>query len=348
MKKTKLTLLLIISMFLQTRAQEFDGIFEGGIEDATTYLQAYTGPLMQSLSNGLGNGWYNTAKPHKLLGFDLTITVNVVNVSSSEREFIFDEDDYQNLELASGDPNLPTAVGGSSDTRIRAVAGRTISDGTNTIILEEAEEFDAPSGFNVEDLPIISGLPVPAVQLGIGLPKNTDLKLRYASDFGAFDDGNLAFYGVGVLHDVKQWIPGLRQVPFDFAGFVGYTFLDADYKIEEGSASGDYQADGEVEIGVYSFTIQGIVSKKLSIFTPYLGLGYTISGSDFDVNGDFIYREGGRELTFSDPVSLDFDGGSTYKINAGLRIKLAILTLHAEYVLQESDVFTVGVGFSVR
>ena len=95
-------------------------------------------------------------------------------------------------------------------------------------------------------------------------------------------------------------------------------------------------------------TLQGIISKTLPVITPYLGIGYNISGSSFDVNGDFTYRLDGQEITFTDPVSLDFSGGSSPRINAGLRLKLLILTIHAEYAIQKYNTLTLGVGLSIR
>ena len=35
-------------------------------------------------------------------------------------------------------------------------------------------------------------------------------------------------------------------------------------------------------------------------------------------------------------------------MTAGMRLKLAIFTLHADYTVQKYDVLTVGFGFSVR
>ena len=53
-------------------------------------------------------------------------------------------------------------------------------------------------------------------------------------------------------------------------------------------------------------------------------------------------------MTVSDPISLDFDSGSSPRINAGLRLKLLILTLHAEYAIQKYNTLTLGVGISIR
>ncbi|MEO9483754.1 MAG: DUF6588 family protein [Ekhidna sp.] len=353
MKKTttKILTLLLVGLFTishSAKSQEFDEIFKGGTADANRYLEAYTKSMMLSFNNGLGSGWYNTAATHKLLGFDLTATVNIANIPNDERQFDFNSRTWQNLQLQPGSSStLPTAVGGPTESRLFIPAGTEAIPGSG-ILYENDVVFDAPEGFDVEDLPVV-GFPVPAIQLGIGLPKNTELIIRYASDFGAAgDDGSFNIFGLGIKHDLKQWIPGLKLVPFDFSGFASFNRLSADYDILVNDP--EFQADGVAELKASSVTIQGIISKKIAILTPYVGIGYNIASSSLDVKGTFTYRDtnSGAEGVVTDPVALSFSGGSSPRINAGLRLKLLILTIHAEYAIQKYNTFTAGVGISIR
>ena len=43
--------------------------------------------MAESFGAGLNNGWYNTAKPHSLGGFDLTFTLNTVMIPNSCKNF---------------------------------------------------------------------------------------------------------------------------------------------------------------------------------------------------------------------------------------------------------------------
>ncbi|WP_425390612.1 DUF6588 family protein [Ekhidna sp.] len=335
----------MISMSHSASSQEFGEIFRSGAADANQYLGAYTKSMMLSFNNGLSSGWYNTAKPHKLLGFDITASVNVANIPDDDRFFDFNSRTWENLELASGSNILPTAVGGETSSVLRIPASTEVAPG---VTYENDVTFNAPPGFDVEDFPIV-GFPVPAVQLGIGLPKGTELVVRYASDFGAAgDDGSFNIFGLGVKHDLKQWVPGLKQIPFDFSGFAAFNRLKAEYVIDE--TSPEFQADGLATLKASSFTVQGIVSKKLAIFTPYMGIGYNIASSSMDVAGDFTYTDtsSGQSATVTDPVALDFSGGSSPRVNLGLRMKLLILTIHTEYTIQKYNTFTAGLGLSIR
>ncbi|MEQ9467540.1 MAG: hypothetical protein RLN88_09015 [Ekhidna sp.] len=346
----KILVVVLIGFFAishSAKSQEFGDIFKGGTEDANRYLNSYTESIMRSFNNGLSAGWYNTAETHKILGFDLTATVNIANIPSGERKFQFNQADYNNLRLQSGSDILPTAVGGETTSRLVIPAGTEVIPGSGVTYGSDVV-FDAPSGADVEDLPIV-GFPVPAFQLGVGLPKNTELIIRYASDLGAVEDGSFNLFGLGVKHDLKQWIPGLKQIPFDVSGFASFNRLKAEFDINENDP--EFQADGVAVLKASSVTIQGIISKKISILTPYVGVGYNIASSSIEVNGDFTYTDtspGGQSVTVTDPVSLDFTGASSPRINAGLRIKLLILTLHAEYAIQKYNTFTAGVGISIR
>lgn len=174
------------------------------------------------------------------------------------------------------------------------------------------------------------------------------IHVRKMANGSKCDDGSFNIFGLGVKHDLKQWIPGLKLVPFDFSGFASFNRLKAEYDIIVDDP--EFEADGKAILKASSVTVQGIVSKKLAIFTPYVGIGYNIAGSSFNVDGRFTYintTTNAREDVF-DPISLDFSGGSSPRINAGLQIKLLILTLHAEYAIQKYNTFTVGAGISVR
>ena len=79
------------------------------IEDGKSLIKAYISPLTNSLGSALNNGWYNTAKPHKLGGFDVTITANIVMVPTNAKTFNISE---SNGGTFSGG-ETPTILGNS-------------------------------------------------------------------------------------------------------------------------------------------------------------------------------------------------------------------------------------------
>jgi hypothetical protein len=49
----------------------------------------------------------------------------------------------------------------------------------------------------------------------------------------------------------------------------------------------------------------------------------------------------------TDPINSEFDT-SGFRATGGLRIKLAVITLHADYTLGDYDALTAGFGINIR
>lgn len=314
---------------------DLDKFLKAGVEDAEKLTEAYISPLIKGLGYGINNGWYNTAKAHKTLGFDLTVSATTVFVPAKDELFLFNNDDYNNIRLADGESNqLPTAFG-PSESGADLIAYD--EDG------QEVSRFEAPGGTGLKEQIGFNAVPVPMAQLGIGIVKNTDLKVRYIPTID-FDEGEIKLFGIGVMHDVKQWIPGIKLMPFDLSVLFGYTSLTTSYDMS-GNVEGSNQ---EAVFTAKSTTVQGIISKQVSVLTFYGALGYNSVNSDVMLNGKYVLDGGvGGEYTIENPIDINItDAGM--RATAGFRLKLAILTLHADYTLTKYPMATVGVGFAVR
>lgn len=332
-------------------------VFRAGPEDAQKYLEHYMEPAILSFANGLASGWTNTAKNHKLFGFDITASVSLATIPDEARFFSYGAvSDWSNLRLTSGSTSdLPTLVGPETTNELFIVADATITDpktGQSIDYTAQSNDLPAPNGlFDVGDIPF-AGVPTPAFQVGIGLMKNTDLKVRLVPEQSQ-DGMTFKLFGIGVMHDIKQWIPGLKLVPIDLAAFAGNTTLTTtvNYNIEDDGSADTFYTDGEAstEFTVSSTTVQVLVSKKLSVFTPYASVGYNLVSSNLDMLGTYVYENAdGAELRMTDPVSLEFGGASSPRATIGAQLKLLVLTIHADYTLQKYNTFTAGLGISIR
>lgn len=322
--------------FNQVNAQDdLDQLLDAGIEDATVLIEGYVDPFMKGFGTGLSNGWYNTAKAHKSLGFDLTVTANIAYVPDKDMFYNVNKLNLQTVELddaAYPDGNIPTMFGPDSETP----TFREINTG---------QTFEGPSGLGIKDEIGFNGIPVPMAQLGIGIVKNTDLKIRWTPEIDIDENGKFKLLGFGVMHDVKQHIPGLKNLPFDLSAFVGFTKMSSSVDF----TNGDPTLDQTGEFEVRTLTVQGLISKKFSVLTFYGGLGFNRVRSDLAVKGEYDINEDGdyNDENEVNPLALEFKAGGP-RMTLGMRLKLAILTLHADYTLQEYKTLTVGVGFSVR
>jgi len=341
MKTFKAAALFILCiMFLQPQtslAQDnFEDLLKGSLKDANILAEGYAGPAMRALGAGLNHGWYNTAKPHKTLGFDLTFTGTLMYIPSSDQLYKVDNNTLTDIKLISydgqtisptGSGNVPTIFGpAKSPTYEYVSSGNT---------------FQGPEGQSLKDaIKIADALPVPMYQLGLGLPKGFELKVRFAPTV-KMDDFQFNLFGIGIMHDVKQYIPGIKVIPFDLSLFAGYTKMAAEQKINP--------TNGQNQRGVMEFsatTIQALVSKKISVLTLYGGVGYDFTSSTLDLKGTYDLDDNGTPEA-TDPVNLDFST-SGFRATAGLRLKLAVFTFHGDYTLGQYNALNAGFGISVR
>ena len=318
---------------------DLNQLLKENLDESKILIGEYISPFMKSVSLSLNQGWYNTAKPHKLLGVDLTVTVNAMNIPDDQTYFNVQSLNLQHIGLRSSSPdfpNVPTIFGSNKgeDTPIY------YSKDTNM-------NFDGPLGIGLKEELKRNVMPVPIAQLAFGLPKGTDLKIRFVPNVGLGSDGNFQLWGVGVMHDIKQWIPGIKLLPFDLSGFVGHTSMSLEYRMDDdGDVSGENQR-GEFKIN--ATTVQALISKKISVVTFYGGVGYNIAKSNLSFKGTYDLNDDGDTKDVSEVDPLDFKySASGPRATAGIRLKLAVFTLHADYSFQKYKAFTAGLGISVR
>eukprot|EP01136_Pigoraptor_vietnamica_P034432 Opistho-1_new@98402 len=274
-------------------AQDIEDLINGSKEDANYLVTGYTAPFLKAIGAGFNQGWYNTAKPHKTLGFDLTISVADIFIPESDRYFTVDNSKLNLIYLATdhrgvainentGRGKVPTLFGSESTQSsydFRAPAPST--------------PFDGVGGFDVTQLPM-SRMPAPIFNLSIGLPKSIELKLRFATSGSLSDEIDFSLWGIGLLHDIKQYIPAVKNLPIDISGFVGYTRMDISAELDEPSHKGQFL--------VNATTIQGLVSKRISVLTLYGGLGYNFSKSSLKVLGNYDLDNDTATLDVKDPM----------------------------------------------
>jgi hypothetical protein len=315
MKKLLFTLLSVL--IVSSSFGQLNKILPGDIEQGEKLIEAYFTPMTGSFGSGLNSGWYNTAKPHSLGGFDLTFTLNTVIIPGSAKTF--------NIKNAGGD------VFTSEDTEASTILGS--SDATTMKYFNENTgldvEFEMPGGLKTP------AIPLPMIQAGIGLIKNTAIDIRYMPMLNVGDNINVNLFGVGVKHDLLQWIPGIGDaIPMSLSLQGGYTSLNTEIEI----------AEQEVSLKTMATTINLIASKKILMITGYIGLGYNSATTTFATDANFDL--GG--IQFDEKIEVDFESNKNLRTNIGLRLNMTIVTIQADYTFAEYPTATLGVGVSLR
>lgn len=324
--------------------------------DGAKLVQAYITPWANAFGAGLGSGWYNTAKPHKFGGFDITLGANAGVVPSSAETY-----DLSAIGLSSNmtytDKTAPTVAGKNED-------GPEVSYKVNGV---ELAKFRTPPGSGIKYIP------VPTLQVGLGLPFGTEIKGRFIPKI-PIGDGDVSLWGVGLLHSIVQYFPGDELLPFDISLFGGYTKLTANIPIDLGpdpSVSQDYDTynaatsfnDQKLNMTVESFTVSAIGSLNLPVVTFYGGLGYSKTSTGIALTGNFPtpvlvtpelpatpypqYNDSGVKKGSAFP-DMDIKNFSGLRANIGMRIKLAVITIHADYTKAQYDILSAGLGVSFR
>lgn len=329
------TATLVFSGIYPSNAQlgNIDQLLQAGAEDANTLMGPYIAPFLRGFGYGLANSWYNTGETHQALGFDLTITGTAAYIPSGDLFY-----NVLDLNLTEIDVVNPR------DGLVPTVFGDNLITPQYSFKTAPALTFEGPTGLDLKGTIGGNYVPSPMVQLGIGLPKGITLKGRYMPNIDA-GDFQARFWGVGIQHDIKQYMGPVDKIPFDLSILVGFTRFHSDIKlsgfIDDGGANDQH---GIIEANAWTYQI--IISKKLSVVTFYGAVGGNTLRSGVQLLGTYILTSPGV-VTLEDPVDqLYKDGG--IRGTLGMRLKLGPITFHGDYTFQKYNALTAGIGVSVR
>lgn len=349
-----LTIILLIVAFSRTYAQEdLVQFFPAGQDNAKVLVDQYVQVLAEGFTAANNGGWYTTGKTHDKFGFELNATINTVFVPSSKLFFSFSSLGLSGVGL---DPDLlnpnntgdlfPTALGPENIYPYMLINS----------VPNNGATFRGPEGVDLlEDVPLLKAIAVPTLQMGIGLWKKTDLKIRFTPKI-KISDTEFNTLGFGLMHDIKQHIPGISKVPMGLSFLIAYSKFEGTVELHN-----EYGGPNEagVQEGVFKstgVTIQALVSKTISVLTLYGGVGYNSGKSDFDVKGTYIVGDptsGGESLLSLNtpikinPFSISYESTGV-RGTVGMRLKFGPVTLNGDYTVANDKVLTLGFGFAHR
>lgn len=319
--------------------------------------RGYVGPISTAFGTAVNSGTYHRAKPHKILGFDLTLNFAVATVPDAGQFYDFVLPDKITLPIdntvipelgtqviivefigadlyAGNDLRSATFFGPDSIFDIvlnnsyaisqvkSAMAGQVpqevIDNATSEIqnAINQIPAISTPPGIDFPALPML----IP--QVSVGLPFSTEVTL------GGFSikagDSDISFSRFGAKIGLNQFIP---TVPLLFpAVSLGFYVTNLDL--------------GDVVKAKNSIlTLQ--VSKSVPFLTIYGGFGF--ENSSIEVDYTFVDQDLGEV-----PIAFSLDGDNGFRTTIGFRLKLLLLSLHADYSVGEYSAITLGMGLTLR
>ena len=327
MKKLLLSL-LITALFLapieDTHGQlkEIEKFLDAGGDNVEALTKAYLSPLPNGIITGLNSGWTTKAKPTKSLGFSLQLRTSFATVPAAEQMF---DANTIGLEGISVSP-------GKSST----IAGENI-DG-QILTLPDNSTLTLPSGIN---FPYV---PTPMVQANLGLFLGTDVTIRYVPEVDFQDFGSVDLVGVGIKHDLNQWIPGGKLLPIDLTIMAAYTQFNMSIDLEFNQGAQGQRVESATQAIVTNF----LIGKTIPLLSAYAGIGYQLGDFELNMLGDYIIGSGVLQSTLTDPVSYTQSYNGGIHLIAGAQIKLALFRLFAEVTTAEYTTFNGGIGIGLR
>jgi hypothetical protein len=364
-KMYALMALLIFSKNL-TFAQITDvgSFLSGGANDAGKILGAYIKPFSNAFGYNLNAGWYNTAKVHSLLGFDLTLTFNVALIPAADKTF-----DVSTLGLSSkaniSSPSVAQTIAGKTNQGPEVRYITNINNNNYTLIA-----YNTPGGVN------LGFIPIPMVQAGLGLIKGTEIIGRFMPTVSMGKGGGtkIGLWGIGLKHSLKQWIPAVDEIPFlNISVLAGYSRLHMVSGISLDPTSQIYSLNNvffsdtaqnmdfstqKLDLMVKSFTANALASLDFPFITLYAGIGISSTSTDLKMLGNYAvpqqYNIAKSRVDVSakdiktDPISIALKGGTKPRLNIGLKLKLGLIALHADYTYANYSIATVGLGVGFR
>jgi hypothetical protein len=281
---------------------------------------------------------------------------------------------------------VPTSAETYSITSLGLSSNFTVSGSTNPPSTIAGPDKDGPtldykvSGITLASFKLPPGttwklIPAPVLQVGIGLPLGTEVKLRYIPKM-SIKEGDISLWGVGLMHSIMQYIPGNKLLPIDVSVFGGYTKLEGNVHLAlkpDASVTQNYSAGylatnpfdkQNINIAVTALNVNALISANLRVITFYGGLGYSKNSTTIKLKGNFPipvpvltpiphaeYNNiagSGSVIVGSDFKNLEIKEFSGLRANIGFRLKLGVFTFHADYTRAMYNVISAGMGLSFR
>ena len=303
-------------------------------ENGKNYIQ----PFATAFGTNMNSGLFHTARPHRLLGFDIKVSFMGAMIPDEALTYTFaipDSIPFDTLMISTEnfygykDFVAPTVFGSNELTEIPPDEAALLNSLEDAFGYQPADSI-VDQAKNAATLILPPGVdfsifPLAMPQVSVGLPLKSEIMLRFYPKSKINDDiGEFGFFGIGLKHSISQYIP---LCPVKIAAQFVYQRLEV----------GDIIKSTHTNLNLQ-------VSKSLILITPYAGIG--IETSDMEI--EYTIESPGSYLD-GQTVKFDIEGENSMHFRAGLNINLIpFLGFNAEYAFGKYNVFTLGAYFSFR
>lgn len=336
MKKSFLFLIFLLPFFSISQSG-LESILYAVESDSKKIFNGYLSPLMKGAIYSSNAGWFNGAKVHKKLGFDLSLKLNISFVPKNEQIFLIDDLDY----VTTTATNLPTIIG---DSREESLTVTIPTDGT---IPEMRAIIKAPKG--IKNKVPLGGVPAPVLQLGIGLPFKSEAVIRYSPEYHR-QGIDMSLKGIGFKHNLMQYFNPFAKFPLNVSAFASFSKMEIDYDIQSFSSLEGKGQFSEFSLNNYNLLL--ICSVDLPIISFYGSFGYSGGRSSFNMKGEYNLNYVTEtnipiQRKLEDPIQMSFNVND-FQTTLGVKYKLLIFNAFLDYTFQNYNTISAGISVNIR
>jgi hypothetical protein len=327
---------------------EIGQFIRSGIDNAHKLVKAYSNPLHKSLATDLNAGWITSGEAFEPGRFELRFFGMAAFVPAKDESFDVTQIGL-NANVRPTNPasrTAPTFFGENQDGIPLDVYATRPDNGQQV----KVASFTSPPGIGFQVAPI------PMAQLTVGLVKKTEVMVRFIPEI-RYSDNRLNLWGVGLKHNINQWIPGLRQLPFELTAAAGYTSFHTSEGVgvrPEAGVANPNPANYETQRVVFdtkAYSGSLVISKTFfETLNLYGGLNYSKGLSEAALAGTYPVTQirqqppFNREIVnYTDPINLDFDHGQM-GLTGGLRLKLKAFSFNLAGTWAHYPSVSAGIG----
>jgi len=339
----------------------------------STNAEMYMNPLATAFGSGMNSGWFHSAKPHKMLGFDFGVRAMAVTFPDDQKMFDFDIsqlEDYdfsttisvltQNytIQMSAADlyPNteVPSILGSKDGVDVRANKDQLVQIITNQLADQGASDAAiTAAGTLIDDAAedalqvvpslVLAGtglevlpLMVPQAAVGLSLPMlpiKAEIVVRGLPEVEINKDLGSFQFFGGGVKLALDPFIPIPMFPVNIA--VGaYT-----QKMALGSV---FEANNTL--------LTLMAGKDLSLLLFGVGVygAVGMESSNIKINYEYMNEEDVNDPLNGTSVKFDMKGDNKFRTTIGGRIRLAVININADYTMGADNVLTAGVGISIR
>ncbi|WP_299889960.1 DUF6588 family protein [uncultured Lacinutrix sp.] len=284
----------------------------------------YVEPAAQATIYQSSSGWFKNAKSKSLWDIEVSLQANVLFLPKKKRNIEISESNLVNLSIKGDETatTIPSALGGESDV---------VFEGS---INGNALEIDAPEGLNESFFNHYQ------LQAGLGLWKGTTLIARYSPKIKI----NKTYYqvlGVGLQHNISQWIPTIDTSKFNIAALASYS----NYNVSDEFSPADLVLGtiNAINVEGESVLLSLLASKTVKKFDFTAAIGITKSWFSYEIGG-----EGELLLSVLNTALTTLEGEETnFKGDLGVNYNLKKFSFNSIITFGTFNNLIMGINYNI-